>query len=216
MSQLCCTYQSKTASGDLRHVVKTIANLPDGITQQISVTINDREFDVVARNTILLLLALTAQGSTDIQGTTIPLDISEALIHVWYSALIPSSIMSHLQDRVKPMIVDVCSRIANKPPNTILAKTWEFSAGRTLRLVLKKEDWLKLPGFLDIPNDMTLGHATQIRRAVTLAPERGDYRDRWYFKDASPFIRIAKQRFREDGLLLPFGHPRMAFDIPNP
>ena len=86
------------------------------------------------------------------------------------------------------MIVDVCSRIANKPPNTLLAKTWEVSAGRTLRLVLKKEDWLKLPKFLDIPDDMAVGDATQIRRAVTLAPERADYRDRWYFKDASPFM----------------------------
>lgn len=177
---------------------------------------NDREFDVVARNTILLLLALTAQDSTDIQGTTIPLDFAEALIHVWYSALIPSSILSRLQDKVKPMITDVCSRIANKPPNTVLAKMWEFSAGRTLRLVLKEEDWLKLPEFLDIPEDMTSGDAAQIRTAVTLAPERTDYRDRWYFKDASPFMRIAKQRFREDGLLLPFGHPRIAFNIPNP
>jgi hypothetical protein len=200
----------------LRHVVTTIANLPEGIPQQINVTMNDREFDVVARNTILLLLALTAQDSTDTQGTTLPLDFAEALIHVWYSALIPSSILSHLQDRVKPMIADVCSRIANKPPNTILAKTWDLSAGRTLRLVLKKEDWLKLPDFLDIPHDMTLGDAAQIRRTVTLAPERADYRDRWYFKDASPFMRIAKQRFQEDGLLLPFGHPRLAFDVPNP
>jgi hypothetical protein len=177
---------------------------------------NDREFDVVARNTVLLLLALTAQDSTDIQRTTILFDFAEALIHVWYSALIPSRILLHLQDRVKPMIADVCSRIANKPPNTILAKTWEISTGRSLRLALKKEDWLKLPEFLDIPDDMTLRDATQIRRAVTLAPERADYRDRWYFKDASPFMRVAKQRFQEDGLLLPFGHPRMAFDIPNP
>lgn len=50
---------------------------------------------------------------------------------------------------------------------------------------------------------------------MTLAPGRADYRDRWYFKDASPFMRVAKQRFREDGLLLPFGHPRIGFDIPN-
>ena len=170
----------------------------------------------MARNTVLLLLALTAQDSTDIQGTAIPLDFAEALIHVWYSALIPSSILSRLQERVKPMIAEVCSRIANEPLNTILGKTWEFSAGRTLRLVLRKEDWLKLPEFSDIPDDMTSGDAAQIRTAVTLAPERADYRDQWYFKEASPFMRVAKQRFREDGLLLPFGHPRMTFNTLNP
>jgi hypothetical protein len=178
------------------------------MTQQINVTMNDREFDVVARNTILLLLAFTAEDALS--------DTVEALIHVWYSALIPSSVLSRLQDTVKPLIEDVCSRIAGELPDTILSETWRFSAGRILRLVLKKRNWLQLREFLDIPDTMTREDAAQIRKAVTLAPDRADYRDRWYFKDASPFMRIAKQRFQEDGLLLPFGHPRMAFNIPNP
>ena len=176
---------------------------------------NDREFDVVARNTILLLLAFATQDTADIKGTTTALDTAEVLLHVWYSALIPSGVLSWLQERVKPLIAEVCGRIADKPPNSIFSKTWEFSAGQTLRLILKKEDWLQFREFLDIPN-MTPEDAARIRTSVTLAPERADYRDRWYFKDTSPFMRAAKQRFREDGLLLPFGHPRIAFDMPNP
>jgi hypothetical protein len=39
--------------------------------------------------------------------------------------------------------------------------------------------------------------AARILKAVTLAPERADYRDRWYFKDASQFMRIAKQRSKK-------------------
>lgn len=173
---------------------------------------NDREFDVVARNAILLLLALTSQDSEE---TNTASDIAEALIHVWYSASITGSILSLLQNRVKPLIVELCGKIADKPPNAVLAKTWKFSTGQTLRLVLKKKDWLRLQGFCDIPDGLTSENATKIRRAVTLAPERADYRDRWYYKDASPSMRIAKQRFREDGLLLPFGHPRGDFDVPN-
>jgi hypothetical protein len=73
-----------------------------------------------------------------------------------------------------------------------------------------------LPEFLEVPEGMTIEDATQIRSAVTLDSERADYRDRWFFKDASPFMRIAKQRFQEDGLLLPFEHPRIAFNKPNP
>jgi len=198
----------------MRHVVRTIADLPDGTKQQINVTMNDREFNVVARNTILLLLALTA---TDTETLHIPsCTIVEALIHVWYSASIPSDVLSLLQNRVKPLISDVCSKIANRPRNATLGKTWEFSDGRSLRLILKQKDWFRLGNFLDIPDDMTLEDTTQIRRAVTLAPERSDYRDRWYFKDAFPFMRIAKQRFQEDGLLIPFGHPRTRFNRPNP
>jgi hypothetical protein len=186
------------------------------MTQQISVTINDREFDVVARNTILLLLALTGQDSTEAEENSMPIDLSAALMHVWYSASISSGIYSYLQHRVKPLITDVCNRAADKPSSDVLSETWSFSGDKTLCLALKKSEWLKLQRFLDIPGDVTHENAAQIRTAVTLSPERADYRDRWYFKDASPPMRIAKQRFREDGLLLPFGHPRKAFDIPNP
>ncbi|OBT97521.1 hypothetical protein VE01_04562 [Pseudogymnoascus verrucosus] len=152
----------------------------------------------------------------DSEETNTPLDIAEALIHVWYSASISTSTLSLLQNRVKPLIVELCGKISDKPPNAVLAKTWKFSTGQTLRLVLKKKDWLRLQGFCDIPNGLTPENAAKIRRAVTLAPERADFRDRWYYKDASPSMRIAKQRFREDGLLLPFGNPRGDFDVPNP
>jgi hypothetical protein len=70
--------------------------------------------------------------------------------------------------------------------------------------------------FLDVPEGLTREDAGKIRAATNLAPERADYRDRWYFKDETHFRCIAKQRFREDGLLLPFGHPRQGFNIPNP
>lgn len=184
--------------------------------QQFDITMNDLEFDVVARNTILLLLALTIQDSTTVEASTTPLSNAEVLIHVWYSALFPSYVLSQLQDRVKPLIAEVCSKITHKPSSTTLGKTWKFSDGRTLRLVLKQKDWLRLADFLNVPEGLSVKDAAAIRRTVTLAPERLDYRDRWYFKEASPFMRIAKQRFQEDGILIPFGHSRRAFDTPNP
>ena len=207
---------STIASGDLRHIVRTIASLPHDMKQQFDVTMNDLEFDVMARNAILLLLALTAQDSTAVETSTTPLSNAETLIHVWYSASFPSHVLSQLQDRVKPLITEVCSKIPHKPSNTTLGKTWTFSDGRSLRLVLKQKDWFRLADFLDVPENLSLEDAAVIRRNVTLAPERLDYRDRWHFKEASPFMRIAKQKFQEDGILIPFGHPRRAFDTPNP
>ena len=93
---------------------------------------------------------------------------------------------------------------------------WQFGQQRTLRLVLMKEEWLKLEKSLESPQGLGPDQARNIRIAVTLAPEREHYRDRWYFKYSMPSVRIAKRRFREDGLLLPFGHPRLSFDTPNP
>ena len=91
--------------------------------QQFDVTINDLKFDVVARNTILLLLTLTIQDSTTAKASTLPLSNAEALIHVWYFALFPSYVLSQLQDKVKLLITKVCSKISHKPPSITLKKT---------------------------------------------------------------------------------------------
>lgn len=66
-----------TASGDLRYVVKTVAGLLEGLTNKVDITMNDRQFEVVARNTIFLLLAFTTDDTkTSKQITT------EAIIHL--------------------------------------------------------------------------------------------------------------------------------------
>ncbi|ELR10564.1 hypothetical protein GMDG_04837 [Pseudogymnoascus destructans 20631-21] len=137
-----------------------------------------------------------------------PPNIAEALIHVWYSTSIPPSVLSLLQNRVKPLIMELCSRIADKPPNAVWRKLGNFQRAKPFAI--------RLRGFCDVTDGMTPENATQIRTAVTtLAPERVDYRDRWYYKEASTSMRISKQRFREDGLLRPFGHPRGGFNVPN-
>lgn len=205
------------ASGDLRHVVKSISDLPDTASQPFNIVLNDIEFDVVARNAILLLLALeVAQRQSTCEGTDIVSSAVESMIHVWYSAYIPQVALTQLQVRVEPLVSAVCEQIATKDPEAYLGKTWKFQPGRSLRLVLKQKHWLRLREYLIAPVNLEAEEARRKRLAVTLAPERKDYQDRWYFKDASPFMRIAKERFREDGLLLPFGHPRLGFDIPNP
>ncbi|KAF3070952.1 hypothetical protein GL218_00779 [Daldinia childiae] len=202
------------ASGDVRNAVQTIRNLPPDFKHQVKMTINDRDFDITARNAIILLLALSSlEGEPDQPDFE---RLAETLIHVWYSAALTKDTLSELRSRVKPLINEACERTVDKQPDIFVGKEWVFKSGSSLLLVLKKEDWARVLEFLDVPEDLTLEKSRKIRQAITLAPEREDYRDRWYFKDASPSMRVAKQRYREDGLLLAFGHPRIGFDYPNP
>lgn len=203
------------ASGDLRNIVKTISQLPETFAERLGVTLNDREFHVVARNAILLLFSLTALEEATAKNPS-NRNGAVSLIHLWYSASLTSDIISVIVSRVKPLFVDVCDKISAKAPGAIVEKTWFFSHGRSLSLALKKEDWFRLEALCDVPSDLTWQKAQDIRTAVTLAPDRRDFRDRWYFKDVTPSVRVSKQKFREDGLLLPFGHSRFGFDIPNP
>jgi hypothetical protein len=193
------------ASGDLRNVVKTIAAIHGSYKQSIAVTINDKDFDIVARNLILLLIALLVE------------DIDEAvdcMIHVWYSALIRTSDLDVLQRQIRPAIEEVCQKIQCKPQDTKMRKTWKFGQ-HSLSLVLTKALWDKVLAYTVIPDGLTAERANQIRTAVTLAKSRKDYRDRNLLMQP-PSRRVAKTRFREDGLLLPFGSPRDDFQIPNP
>ncbi|KAJ0336226.1 hypothetical protein KNSL1_013354 [Colletotrichum chrysophilum] len=191
-------------SGDLRNVVKTIAQLPDSYTQPIEVTINDCDLNIVARNVIMLLISLVVDD-VDIAA--------DCIIHVWYSALLCKSDLD-MQHRIRPVLEEVCHKLKGKGADTLQAKTWTFGQ-RSLRLVLKRSAWDDLLSFTDTPKGLTANRAHEIRKAVTLAESRKDYRDRHLLLQ-SPSHQIALTRFREDRLLLPFGAARDAFRHPNP
>lgn len=112
------------------------------------------------------------------------------------------------------MIEGVCQKTEGKPGSSLLSKTWVFG-NRSLKLVLHKSAWDALLTLIDNRNGLTSEEAHAVRKAVTLAEEKKDFRDR-DLSCQSDFHRVALTRFREDGLLLPFGAPRDDFKHPNP
>lgn len=193
------------ASGDIRNVVKTIMEgLPDGYDGRCTLVINDINFMVVARNAILLFIALSLE----------PEEASTMIIHVWYSALLEHAMVDTLRHVALGRIVEVCEKIKDKPWASLQAKTFSFGK-RSLRLVLKKHQWDELKDYFDVPQGLTKQDAQAIRRRVMLAPERVDYLHRALFNQP-PAIRVATVTFRENGLLLPHGASKEKFDTPNP
>jgi hypothetical protein len=182
-----------------------MAQLSVHFSQPINITMNERHIDIVARNVIMLLIALT----TDQVDEAV-----DAIIHVWYSVLIRESDLSFLQKQVRPLIEAVCEKIRGKKSDKVLGKTWTFGQ-RSLRLELQKSSWDELLSFMDVPVGLTREGAHDLRTAVTLAESRKDYVDRNMLLQP-PFRRVAKQKYREDGILLPFGSPRDEFHVPNP
>lgn len=183
---------------------------------KVDVTINDLDFEVTARNTALLLYVLSSLDKAHYTGEHDVGDIAAAFIHLWYSAFLTAELNSDFKLRVLPFFVEVCEKTKNEQIYATIEKTWKFTIGCTVRLVLRREHWIRLSQYFEIPESISQEAAHSIRRATVLAPERIDYRDRWYYKDLSPPVRVAKQRFREDGLLIPFGCSRGGFVIPNP
>ncbi|KAI9875688.1 MAG: hypothetical protein M1830_008116 [Pleopsidium flavum] len=192
------------ASGDMRNIVQSLTKLPTTYRGHCEVIVNDRDSDIVARNTILLLTALhfSPDAATPI------------MIHVWYSALVPAQVLHSLRDNILPLIQGVCTKIQAKPGKTLLSKTWTYGT-RSLCLVLRKEQWDRLLSYFEVPNGLSMVQAQAIRASTTLAPERKDYVDRALYTQP-PAWRVCTMKFRKDGILLPFGSSCKEFDTPNP
>ncbi|WQF89858.1 hypothetical protein CDEST_14872 [Colletotrichum destructivum] len=137
---------------------------------------------------------------------------ADCIIHVWYSAFLRKSDLDILQQRIRPLIEEVCHKLTGKSTDKLLAKTWTYGQ-RSVRLVLQKSAWDALLAFTDKPKDLTMEQARTLR--TTLAEDRMDFRNRhlWF---QTPSHRVAMVRFREDGLLLPFGASQVDFQQPNP
>ncbi|PQE06221.1 MYND finger family protein [Rutstroemia sp. NJR-2017a BBW] len=192
------------ASGDIRNIIKTLVSLPDTYNGRCEVVINDRDFDIVARNIVLLLTAIVFD----------PREAADMMLHVWYSAFITESIMGNLQNRVLPLFEDVCSKIQSRPEDSLQSKTWSFGT-QTLSLVLPKKSWDRLPSYLKVPEGLSKTKAQDLMMETTLAPSRRDYIERAFFT-RPPAWRVCAQKFRKDGILLPFGQSRKEFTVPNP
>ncbi|OJJ76995.1 hypothetical protein ASPBRDRAFT_49989 [Aspergillus brasiliensis CBS 101740] len=193
------------ASGDLRNFIQTFSRLPGSYDRSLEVTINDRDIDVVARNVIILFLFLGMEKGDE---------VVECIIHLWYSAFVRESDMELLGRRVRPLIEGFYETIKDATPGSLIPNTWTFGK-RSLKVILNKQSWCRLLTYLDVPTGLTVERAQSIRTANTLAESRKSFRDNC-MSSMSPSHRIAFYKFREDGLLLPFGHPRHEFRVPNP
>jgi hypothetical protein len=192
------------ASGDPRNVIKTIVGLPDAYAGKCVTILNDHDFIVVARNAIMFLIALTFEPKT-----AVPM-----MIHLWYSALLPVGMMRAVQTLILPMIEDVCGKIKDRPDGSLQAKSFDIN-GRTIRIVLEKDDWSRLAELCRISTGLTAEAAQRNRRSIMLDPKRVDFRDRAMLS-LPRGLREGETYFRKTGVLLPFGCATKAFDTPNP
>lgn len=181
------------ASGDLRNVVTTINELPESYSGSIKIVLNDHNPMVVCRN--LMILSILGIIS-DVE------EAAEHALHLWYSVFQPIS----YQTRILPHICesDVFTKLnemsAHLTPSTTLCTTLSSA---TVQFFLYQ---------LRSPLDPAF--ANTALNNIMNAPARVDYRDR-YYEAISPSHRVAFEKWRSFGLVLPFGAPDAHMAIPN-
>jgi hypothetical protein len=166
---------------------------------------NDNDLDIVARNTILLMIA--QQFETE--------EAVPAMIHLWYSARLPTAMLEMIQDKLLPMVEDVCTKIVSKADNVPLAKTFKLESGSSLRVVLTKPDWNRFKAYFTVPEGLTFEEIETMRGKAVYDPARRDYYHKGMYT-YWPSLRMCADKFRRDGIFLPYGSSRNKFVAWNP
>ncbi|EGP86268.1 uncharacterized protein MYCGRDRAFT_86714 [Zymoseptoria tritici IPO323] len=190
------------ASGDLRHVVQSVIDLPESYTGKVSLYINDKDFAVVARNIIITLIAYKVPDEAI---------AVECILHIWYSAFLTPEAASAMR-LLSPLFAGVLDRLKVQGPEDLLSTEWTLGSS-TCEVVLRKRQWQVMPLFTSITSPTE--DLRKARTDTTLAPTLLDDRHRRMFV-LRPTDRVCWDRFRQDGILLPFGHSREEFEIVNP
>jgi hypothetical protein len=160
--------------------------------------------EIFTQNIILVLVAFRFP----------PEEAAPIMIHLWYSALIPSSVLVALRAKLLPLIHEVCVQADHQPYVPVFEMVFEKNKA-SLRIELTREEWHRVRKYLQVPRRLSATTAAENRHEVTLAPSRKDELHRFLY--AQPrYWRVSSVKFRTDGILLPFGCSRKEFDTPNP
>lgn len=130
-------------------------------------------------------------------------EVAEAVLHLLYSAALTKAQASLIKTHLDRILS------SNEAPSPQLASGVPVDGF----YYLLATEILDIAEAL-VKSSYSWASAKRSMYQVMLAPSRVDYRDR-YLAGLRPRHRAAHMRWRESGVLLPFGGPLEAFDQPN-
>lgn len=182
------------ASGDLRHVVRTVNALPSDYSGNLRILLNDKMSPVACRNMVLLLILGT------ISDEVLAADIA---LHFWYSAFLPIE----YRMRITAQILEYIDGLSKSESLSIpLGHLSNLFVGISREAVVTSlTAYFSLSSVSDIQSEYD---------RVRNTPSRRDFRDRMYAQ-LRPAHRVAFQEYRRFGIVLPFGAVNAHFNAPN-
>ncbi|KAG8909828.1 hypothetical protein FRC01_006709 [Tulasnella sp. 417] len=186
------------ASGDLRNVIKTINGLPSDYTGKCTLVINDFHPLVAIRSIVVLCMLLSSGHSEEAAA--------EVALQLLYSSKLTSA-----QDSFLQLWIDLLEKMEQKRP-PLCTSQLSFGSHCTLEWAYPSEVGALLAA-LRTPAYPT-SKAEADRRRIMLAPERIDYRERYYASLRSRH-RAGFAYQRQTGVLLPIGQPINSFSTAN-
>lgn len=188
------------ASGDLRNVMKTVNSLPPHYSGKLDILINDKNPAVTSRNLVLLLIL----GTLPDEDTAV-----DAALHFWYSAFMPAEY--HMQ------MCAALNRFLRHLDDEPAPGPFALGGDSTLSVHGSPTSMPMLYGFFQryiSSSSISMDEAQIEYDRVRSAPSRRDFRDRMY-AGLTKSHRLAFFRYRQHGIVIPFGAMNAHFNYPN-
>ncbi|KAF9533232.1 hypothetical protein CPB83DRAFT_538125 [Crepidotus variabilis] len=184
------------ASGDLRHVLRSVNNLPTNYLGNLNILVNDYNLPIVCRNIILLLILANVPDE---------MEAADIALHFWYSVFMPMS----YRIRLAMIIEKFFSDFANSGESPV-SLGQHCSLSTYIPIMAQAKDYFAH----FFTSSFSVGDIQDEYSRVRTAPSRCDFRDRMY-SGLKPSHRVAFQEYRRFGILLPFGAMNAHMNIPN-
>jgi hypothetical protein len=184
-------------SCDLRQVVRTINALPSDYSGSLKILINDPIPHAACRNVVLLLML----GA--ISDDALAADIA---LHFWYSAFLPHEYRLKITGKIMEILRWRSAKDSTSLPFPLGSRSKLFFA-------IPPESFEAA-----FPNLYTYRSTTETKakyNQMRNAPSRQELRDRMY-ANLRPSHRVAFQKYRRSGVVLPFGAAHAHFNLLNP
>lgn len=157
---------------------------------------------------------------------------AECAIHFWYSAFIPKWCQVAIQAMAKPLLRDLdplmeaagrfleaqgySQQAVHELHNQLVDRAWQFP-NATIRTKFTKLDWALLPVALYENPGLSTDEAVTVRNLAVQPLDHGKIDDlEETLTQLPPEWRLARQRYQERGVLLPFGQPTAGTEmVPN-
>ncbi|KAM5372074.1 hypothetical protein ACJZ2D_007724 [Fusarium nematophilum] len=193
----------------LRHLLKTIGDLPDEANPHLRFALNEKSMRATAGLVLSLILLTETSCEPEVNA--------EAVVHLWYSAKLPANIMDHIQKVAVQSILACATDVARLAAKGSVPKHDSFPIAITrgnlvLTIELSVAQWETLVRWVQVSENITEEDAQVIRVL-----------DRKYCEPLETILRrmtparaAGLLKWRTDGILLPYGVPRDEFTVLNP
>jgi hypothetical protein len=203
MMQMCILILA--AAADLGNVFETVNAFTPKYKQEVEITINYHDSDVVVRNALTLLLIYKLRKYHDVR---------RIIPHLLYSSFISSLWWKNLTIDLRGEVQNFYNSIKQKKPDTQAFNTWDFQPG-VIRLTLSRRSWRRMLDLLQPEVKLSFIEAVAAREAAMFDRKSSAAAGLELYKIPTD-LRASYMRFQQTGILHPFGWQVHEHDVPNP